>query len=61
MSESLYLGWWEEPEFHTCAAALRNVSHGGALVDVAVRSPDGASLWLCLAGASGRVGRGSRS
>jgi hypothetical protein len=47
----VYLGWWEEPEFRTCAAALRNLSHGGALVHVTVRPREGASLWLCLVGA----------
>ncbi len=47
---AVYLGWWEEPEFRTSPAALRNLSHGGALVHVAVLPPEGASLWLCLAG-----------
>ena len=47
---AVYLGWWEEPEFRTCAAALRNLSHGGALVHVAVLPTEGASVWLCLAG-----------
>src|SRR3954447_20509113 len=47
---AVYLGWWEEPEFRTCAAALRNLSHGGALVHVALLPPEGTNLWLCLAG-----------
>ena len=47
---AVYLGWWEEPEFRTCAAALRNLSHGGALVHVAVLPAEGSSVWLCLAG-----------
>ena len=47
---AVYLGWWDEPEFRTCAAALKNLSHGGALVHVAVLPTEGASVWLCLAG-----------
>jgi hypothetical protein len=50
VKSAVYLGWWDEPEFRTCAAALRNLSHGGALVHVALRPPEGTSLWLCLAG-----------
>jgi hypothetical protein len=45
----VYLGWWEEPEFRTCPAELKNLSHGGALVLVATQPPEAASLWLCLA------------
>ena len=50
VKSAVYLGWWEEPEFRTCAAAMRNLSHGGALVQVALRPTEGAGLWLCLAG-----------
>jgi hypothetical protein len=50
LRSAVYLGWWEEPEFHTCAAALINVSHGGALVHVGLRPPENTALWLCLAG-----------
>lgn len=52
LRSAVYLGWWEEPEFQTCAAALINVSHGGALVHVAARPPEreGQGMWLCLAG-----------
>ena len=46
----VYLGWWDGPEFRTCAAGLRNLSQGGALVHVALAPPAGQSLWLCLAG-----------
>jgi len=48
---AVYLGWWEEPEFRTSLAELRNLSHGGALLRVAGRPPAGLGLWLCLAGA----------
>ena len=47
---AVYLGWWEEPEFRTGAAALRHLSHGGAMVNVAVLPGKGQGLWLCLAG-----------
>ncbi len=47
---AVYLGWWEEPEFRTCAAALRNLSHGGALVHVAILPGESETCWLCLAG-----------
>ncbi|MCA1686438.1 MAG: hypothetical protein LC745_10790 [Planctomycetia bacterium] len=50
VKSAVYLGWWEEPEFRTCAAALRNLSHGGAMVHVALLPPEGSGLWLCLAG-----------
>ncbi len=50
VKSAVYLGWWDEPEFRTCAAALRNLSHGGALVNVSMRLAEGARLWLCLAG-----------
>jgi hypothetical protein len=49
VKSAIYLGWWEEPEFRTCAARLRNLSSGGALVSVAIAPPKGVSLWLCLA------------
>ena len=45
-----YLGWWQETGFRTREAALRNVSHGGALVVVDGRPPEGSDLWLCGAG-----------
>ena len=48
---SVYLGWWAEPEFRTCAARLIDLSHGGALVHVAIAPPEEPGLWLCLAGA----------
>lgn len=47
----VYLGWWEEPEFVTVAAVLRNLSHGGALIHIGVSPPEERGLWLCLAGA----------
>jgi hypothetical protein len=50
VKSAVYLGWWEDPEFRTCAARLRNVSQIGALVLVALKPPAEASLWLCLAG-----------
>lgn len=50
VKSAVYLGWWEEPEFRTCAAALRNLSHGGALVHVAVLPNESQAYWLCLAG-----------
>lgn len=50
VKSTVYIGWWEEPEFRTCAAALRNLSHGGALVHVGLRPPENAALWLCLGG-----------
>jgi hypothetical protein len=50
MRGAVYLGWWDEPDFRTCAARLQNLSHGGALVDVALAPPEGSSLWLCAGG-----------
>ena len=50
IKNSIYLGWWEEPEFRSSLAVLRNLSHGGALVHLNHKPPEGASLWLCLAG-----------
>jgi hypothetical protein len=50
VKNTVYLGWWHEPEFRTCLAELRNLSHGGALVHVAIPPPEGASVWLCLFG-----------
>lgn len=49
---AVYLGWWEEPEFRTCAARLKNLSHGGALVLVGLAPPEGADLWLCRGGSA---------
>jgi hypothetical protein len=46
----VYLGWWEESQFRTRAAALKNVSHGGALVNVALPSPGSSGLWLSMGG-----------
>ncbi|GAC1469468.1 MAG: hypothetical protein NVSMB9_13340 [Isosphaeraceae bacterium] len=51
----VYLGWWEEPEFRTCAAALRNLGHGGALIHVGLKPPTQNSLWLCMAGSPPRA------
>lgn len=50
VKRAVYLGWWEEPEFRTCAAGLRNLSHGGALVHIAVLPSEARNYWLCLAG-----------
>ena len=50
VKHAVYLGWWHEPEFRTCRAELKNLSHGGALVHVAIVPPESASLWLCLVG-----------
>ncbi len=50
IKNSIYLGWWEEPEYRSAPAVLRNLSHGGALVQLGFRPPLGTSLWLCLAG-----------
>ena len=50
IKNSIYLGWWEEPEYRSVLAVLRNLSHGGALVQLGFRPPVEASLWLCLAG-----------
>src|SRR5437867_2066060 len=49
VKNAVYLGWWEEPELRTSLAELKNLSQGGALVQVAIEPPTGASLWLCLA------------
>ena len=50
VKSSVYLGWWEEPDYRTCAASLKNLSHGGALVHIAVSPPDSPGLWLCVGG-----------
>jgi hypothetical protein len=47
---AVFLGWWEEPEFRSTPARLLDLSHGGAQVLVGLEPPDGATLWLCLAG-----------
>jgi hypothetical protein len=46
---AVYLGWWEEPEFRTYPAVLRNLSHGGALVTVGASPVRDRPLYLCLA------------
>lgn len=51
VKSAIYLGWWAEAEFRTCAARLVDLSHGGALVHVAILPPEETGLWLCLAGA----------
>jgi hypothetical protein len=50
VNPTVYLGWWEEPEFRTCLASLKNVSQGGALVHVAMWPPEGSRTWLCVGG-----------
>ena len=50
LKNSVYLGWWDEPEFRSSPAVLRNLSHGGALVHLGHKPPPGADLWLCLVG-----------
>ncbi|MGE3818215.1 MAG: PilZ domain-containing protein [Isosphaeraceae bacterium] len=45
---AVYLGWWEEPDFRCCAAELRNLSQGGALIDVPIPPPQDAVLYLCM-------------
>ena len=50
VKNSVYLGWWEEPEFRSSPAILRNLSHGGALVHLTQTPPPETGLWLCLAG-----------
>ena len=50
VKSAVYLGWWEEPEFRTTLAVLRNLSQGGALVNVGLSPPESASFYLCLAG-----------
>jgi hypothetical protein len=52
----VYLGWWEEPEFRTFAAELRNVSNGGALVVAPVSPPEAGELWICMSGAASSGG-----
>jgi hypothetical protein len=51
VKSAVYLGWWEEPEFRTTVAVLRNLSQGGALVNVGLMPPETATFYLCLAGA----------
>jgi hypothetical protein len=48
----VYFGWWQESQFQTRAAALKNVSQGGALINVALPSPETQDLWLSLGGDS---------
>ncbi len=50
VKSAVYLGWWEEPEFRTTVAVLRNLSQGGALVHVGLAPPERAGFYLCLAG-----------
>lgn len=45
---AVYLGWWGEQEFRCCAAELRNLSQGGALIDVPVPPPEDALIYLCM-------------
>jgi PilZ domain len=49
----VYLGWWEEPGFHTVAAELKNLSHGGALLVAPDSPPEGEALWVCMTGMPG--------
>jgi hypothetical protein len=49
----VFLGWWEEPGFHTLAAELKNLSHGGALVVASEAPPEGEALWVCMTGVPG--------
>ncbi len=46
----VHLGWWEGAEYRTCAAALENLSQGGALLRAAVQPPGEGSLWVRPAG-----------
>ena len=47
-----FLGWWDEPEFRTFAAELRNVSYGGALLVTPLAPPASTDLWLCMSSPS---------
>lgn len=49
VKSAVYLGWWEDSEFRTTLAVLRNLSQGGALVSVGLSPPDNVGLYLCLA------------
>lgn len=46
----VYLGWWEDEEFRTCAGSLQNLSHSGALINAGQAPPGTAPVYLCLAG-----------
>ena len=52
VKHSVYLGWWAEDEFRTCAARLIDLGQGGALVHVALMPPPSGGLWLCRGGTS---------
>jgi hypothetical protein len=47
----VYLGWWEDDEFRTCAGSLQNLSQSGALINAGQAPPETAPVYLCLAGA----------
>jgi hypothetical protein len=48
-----YLGWWEEPGFHSVAGELKNLSNGGALMLSPVPPPEGEPLWIGQTGMTG--------
>src|SRR5262249_14546248 len=52
VQKTVYVGWWDEPEFRTIVGELRNLSHGGALVVAPVSPPDESVLWVCMSGAA---------
>lgn len=52
--ENAFLGWWEGDSFCAEQGALRNVSEGGAAIELEHLPPNVETVWLCVAG-PGRV------
>ncbi|MDR3637747.1 MAG: hypothetical protein P4L84_28330 [Isosphaeraceae bacterium] len=52
--EKAYLGWWEAESFRAELGVLRNISAGGAAVELESRLAHVDTVWFCVAG-PGRV------
>lgn len=46
--DATQLGWWEDGQFRTADARLRNISSGGAAVNLGGTGPDTAGAWVCI-------------
>jgi hypothetical protein len=49
-----FLGWWEAETFRAELGTLRDVSAGGAAVEITAGLPSTDEVWLCITG-PGRV------
>src|SRR3954454_3259712 len=44
------VGWWEDQQFRTAPARLKDISSGGAALLVDGQDVSSSSLWMCLVG-----------